>query len=80
MSNEMTVKQATSLIQEKKAQVARMTSIFRAAKDDLALVQAATNSMIESGEIDLDAMEAIHNKAEQLKEVFAQITLETSMD
>lgn len=80
MSNELTVKNAMAIVEEKKGQIAVVSKMLREAKDDLALIQAASNSMIESGEIDIDSMEAIHNKAERMKEVFAQIALETSMD
>lgn len=80
MSNELTVKNAMAAIEEKKTQIAVMGSMLREAKDDLALIQAASNGMIESGEIDVDSMEAIHNKAERMKNIFAQIALETSMD
>ena len=80
MNNQIKLNDALAVVEEKRAVIARISQVIRTVKEDMAMIQASANVMIESGEPDPELMEAIHNKAELAKKLFSQIALDTSMD
>lgn len=77
---EISTKDAVAVIEQKKREVTQLVSTIAHGKTQLSLIQVAALKMSESGEIDLDVMDAIQVAAGELRDTFAEIQLNASMD
>ncbi len=76
----LTVVEANQIVAEKKAQLVKCQSAMHGAKNRLALVEASLSHIVESGELDIDLIVALSEETGILKDVFASIEMDLSLE
>lgn len=77
---QLTVVEANQVVEQKKAQLIKCQNVMHGAKNKLAMLEASLSHIVESGELDIDLIVALSEEAGIMKDVFASIEMDLSME